>query len=102
MKLPIMKKTAVGKREDLDCNAISQELLDSPVIVDVGRLSSSRRSVASHPSGQRPNSLAYILDLAIAHEGIEDVPLAGVASQLAFELLVLQSPVASWLKADVE
>jgi hypothetical protein len=72
------------------------------MIVDICRLGLARSFVPGHSGGQRAGSFANVLDLTVAHEGIQDVLLGGVTRQLERELISLQQPVPGWLKADLE
>ena len=60
------------------------------MIVDVCGLRFPWRPVPRHSDRERANCLADILDLTIAYEGVKDVLLHRVPSQLALELVVLQ------------
>src|SRR6188472_4329628 len=72
------------------------------MIVDVCSLRFPWCLVPGHANRERANGLANILDLTIAYEGIKDVLLRGVTSQLALEPVVLECPMACRHEADLE
>lgn len=88
--------------EDFDGHALGEELFDSVMIVDVRGLRFTRSPIPGHSHSKGASSLANVFDVAVTHEGIQDVFLGSVTGDLKPEPVVLQQSVTSFLKANLE